>query len=457
MRLPEVAPHTKDAAPATSPAEPEAITTSLPSSQSTSQPLHRYVVDQQTALRHENNGNGANGNHASNASTPRLPPVQRKDNDLENMPSEDERTLDNPNSYKQQIQEKSVGLKAPSPSTMAATTSGLPQPLPKGVMSSPPYHALEYRSAQSDHSPISPFPSLPTDIATPNTMTPTPDTAASARVEAFGEKRNRSSSRSSQKRVEKSIEATLADEAPSHNARSRKSSHMFGLFKENIAEGKKASQAINSPPATVKVDQAPENVQGTFIPGEDRTERGTTGRGPHFRAKSSGSSQSVEVMDKSQVKENHQGPDRSKVEINEHAKARDITDESRQLQDKNKPSRPSAGRKRLPTRLLEEIRQHHNVDTPFHDKFRKSQGKPPPQNARPNQGAQGDRAVYETSSEAAIVSSRKGTIESEGDEEEDESDKEHISSALYFPHQVPSPDALQDVSIGEARNQKDER
>ena len=39
--------------------------------------------------------------------------------------------------------------------------------------------------------------------------------------------------------------------------------------------------------------------------------------------------------------------------------------------------------------------------------------------------------------------------------EDEESDKEQISSALYYPHQAPSPDALQDLSIEDARKKKE--
>lgn len=57
-----------------------------------------------------------------------------------------------------------------------------------------------------------------------------------ARREAFTEeKRNRSSSRTGKGRVEKKIEATLPKVEQLPNARSRKSSHILGLFKENTA------------------------------------------------------------------------------------------------------------------------------------------------------------------------------------------------------------------------------
>ena len=49
------------------------------------------------------------------------------------------------------------------------------------------------------------------------------------------DERNRSLSRTGKGRVEKRIEATLAEAEPAANARSRKSSHILGLFKENTA------------------------------------------------------------------------------------------------------------------------------------------------------------------------------------------------------------------------------
>ena len=59
---------------------------------------------------------------------------------------------------------------------------------------------------------------------------------AGARREAFSEeRRNRSSSRTGKGRVEKKIEATLPKAEQPPNARSRKSSHILGLFKENAA------------------------------------------------------------------------------------------------------------------------------------------------------------------------------------------------------------------------------
>lgn len=75
-----------------------------------------------------------------------------------------------------------------------------------------------------------------------------------ARREAFTEeKRNRSSSRTGKGRVEKKIEATLPKVEQLPNARSRKSSHILGLFKENTAsqEIKKAQDKVRLEPGAV--------------------------------------------------------------------------------------------------------------------------------------------------------------------------------------------------------------
>ncbi|KAG8527804.1 uncharacterized protein KY384_007958 [Bacidia gigantensis] len=294
---------------------------------------------------------------------------------------------------------------------------------------------------------------LPTTVHSSEQSEKKPDfslLARGAREEAFSEQRTRSSSRGSQKRVEKSIEAMLADEAQVINARSRKSSHMLGLFKENATptESRKTPQPKKSPtsipdnfhrarsgsalevaPNVEPLDQEP------IGPGKGtERHRKSSNSEPNLRAHSSSQDPNSHAQYQIDVEPAHSSPEQPKVAYESKAPKQNET----------------TSRKRLPSRLLEEIRHHHNVIVPFHDKFRVSQVKSPGVSTIAGRDQAGEKISTE-----GLGSTFEEVHEDDRETEEDESDKEQISSALYYPHQQPSPDALQDVTIGEAREKKE--
>jgi len=285
------------------------------------------------------------------------------------------------------------------------------------------------------------------------------DALRGARQEAFSEQRHRSSSRSSQGKVEKRIDATLAEAEPSSNTRSRKSSHILGLFKENTAlqDAKKSKDKAQESVSNDNGDVSASNFaqtehavsidtggihsvkrengkEATTSPKRDspfawkspetpksREKRSPEGTQQHVEAKSPPVDSMEQNLDTSGL-ENPQ-------EINHRAS--------------------STSKHNLPTRLFEEIRDHHNVATPFHNNFRAN--RLDTENLRREARQEETAASISVAPTAANAQKLSGSPE--GDDEE--SDKEQISSALYYPHQAPSPDALEDVSLGESRKHQE--
>ncbi|KAL8878944.1 MAG: hypothetical protein Q9198_003349, partial [Flavoplaca austrocitrina] len=243
---------------------------------------------------------------------------------------------------------------------------------------------------------------------------------------ATKERRNRSTSRSG--KVEKRIEATLAKAEPSTTARSRKSSHLLGLFKENAAqETKKLPDKVSSPLASVLKDgqESPRTALPAAID-EDIL--------PHERSFS---------------------PKRQDRVILPDQRAQDIKPE-RNVSEQTKHEKPSGavgtpqhapGGAEEPIRLdtAEREFQHHELAIP-------SRGKSDPRRTQAQQKPTPPHHVgspIKDEADVADVPDLGTTIEQEHPESsverenEEESDKEEISSALYYPHQAPSPEALE--------------
>ena len=285
------------------------------------------------------------------------------------------------------------------------------------------------------------------------------DSSAAARAEAFVENRNRSSSRSSQGRVEKRIEATLADAEPSSHARSRKSSHTLGLFKEN-----NASQSLRR--GTERSRAAPDNVieaklDGTKLLDERSSEDSQRGRPVPLQDEQispAGNAERLVSVHSVHTHKDHKHNDASLQSLDSSV-------------SNGSPSSPYGGdtgdtldtskrriaeryqQTQIPPRLLEEIRDYHNLAAPFHDKFRLTQ----PKAAAPKVDLVDEKPSSNQS--GALVSGKndRGMPNSSqviGDLENEDEEAEHISSALYYPHEAPSPDTLEDVSIDDARKAK---
>ena len=293
-------------------------------------------------------------------------------------------------------------------------------------------------------------------------FTPEDLSLSSGRQEAFAENRNRSSSRGSTGRVEKQIEATLSEAEKSSNARSRKSSHIMGLFKENATSSPqttKGSAAIAKKPSA---SPSPKSSYSTSLPAKasenpaEPTQRSDTrlvSRSDFLQTSvpesiadtTDQSTSAAELLARRMVSD----------PITEPAVASEDVPEQPWTHQSREEELPST-KKNLPSKLLEEIRDYHNLAAPVHDKFRS--GQPKSLGSRPTYGdAESSR---KTKNDATVIQSPlhsepAGEVSSSPTDDESESEKEHISSALYYPHQAPSPEALQDISIDDARKAKD--
>ena len=499
----------QDASPATPSAESEEITPTA-----SGNGPHTFIVQERDdEIRQEEVSRSSVGRiisqdyEGSNANTPRIPPAIWGNHDLDQLPA-DQQTMLEPSSSLNKSNETINSELNPSYSHISQDISSINTQLKSSMLikqassdklKSSPKTLLrdntELKLHSTTHSdslhsqPLydprkQPYPlgrdskltqtaSSSSDSLSSETLDPKTESKISsrrAREEAFAEQRRRSTSRSSQGRVEKSIEATLAEEAPISNARSRKSSHMLGLFRENTApiETRRTSQnakAIHDTSGDGKWNKSNEivgsgnscrqfNARSMTEPQDKRTDNESTAsvcNSKMTRRESSRKSLSDEL--RSEITWARSVLNSS---CNDSAAEERVPQETAKNTSQPKSSDRSS-RKRLPSRLLEEIREHHNLDTPFHDKFRTSQTKSTGQQPILKTKGAADElhsSKFQSSTECKVVNSHK-TSEEQETEDDDDSDKEQISSALYFPHQAPSPDALQDMNINEARAKKE--
>ena len=292
------------------------------------------------------------------------------------------------------------------------------------------------------------------------------DSLLGAREEAFSEKRNRSSSRSSQGRVEKRIEATLADAEPSSHARSRKSSHTLGLFKENTTtSGTKRDQERERTASDNAIDKS---IEADKVSYDEAIKDDRRGRPTLDSSQKDGVPKScppypdpdgkkTENKDPSSC---HRQPSRppSSSRTGEELPVKSLsdpditTDASRGNLANRSGKSGDTSKTKVPSRLLEEIRDFHNLAAPFHQKFRSTQPKGATSSSDEAESGSGENeASWRDQGDIDAGSSIKASQEAENEDEE----TEHISSALYYPHEAPSPDALEDVSIDDARKAKD--
>lgn len=504
----------------TSKAKPKAITASAlahcDGADTTSQPI-ADSLDHQNGHPSTLGSNGVlDGHEGSDPNTPRLPPTQLGNTDLENIPKETAVSLDLPDQPSKSLVSSPLEFpKHPYPSSRAAASifsSSLSEPVtqtpdkptsseqetPASLYSQDKSHIRSWLERSQQTYALSPtnetrtLPYIPhtksIEIASNPQMSGTwgqegaqasigsgreRSIATGAREEAFSEeKRNRSSSRSSQSRVEKRIEATMADAEPSSHARSRKSSHVLGLFKENKSshDNKKGQErqrttsdhSIDAPSGTgMRADEA-------FRPGHgSRPVLSET----HGRDEVSGSieepppirlpqGQTMSPPNKQfqlhrQLSRTSSSGKSSADGLRMSRSDTDLTvDVLRLAVIKGQEKAEGVPEHKIPPRLLEEIRDYHNLTTPFHDKFRYTQTKSTGMNLVPK-----DRHTAGRHQESHISreddSGKADLPILTGELENEEEESEHISSALYYPHQAPSPDALEDISIDDARKRKD--
>lgn len=275
-------------------------------------------------------------------------------------------------------------------------------------------------------------------------------------------KTERSSSRGPSTHVEKNIEATLADKEPASNVRSRKSSHYLGLFKENTTSpdpkkrddrgkdrgGKDKERDLRETEkqrkvSVSKVDQGEPVSHGAPSPRPDHPKTTSQPTAKHSRAAFS----ERLVLDKPSHDELGTGASSPVPDVSNESKPSEIVSQQPELSladdvstDQTKVFAPN--RQILPLRLLEEIRNYHNL-TPGPDRgssFSRS---------IPTQIADREGVLFQTSPPSDRESTddgekpRRGKRKGSEDVEEDDEDKEHISSAVYFPHQGPSPEDVE--------------
>ena len=291
-----------------------------------------------------------------------------------------------------------------------------------------------------------------------------------AREEAFGEKRNRSSSRNDQKRMEKRIEATLADAEPSSHARSRKSSHTLGLFKETAA-----SQGLHSRrdrARTISDNESDSSVTARPLLDEDKAKYDHHG---HLTSNLGIQDNKIEEESLSKVLEqDFHVPEDKKTSYNlqqplqplhstslsepsgrhgtEVRSPSNVGDGSPPNNETRQSSRSGAiTKEQIPPRLLEEIKSQHNLTTPLQEKFRSPQLDPAAQILDKEK----PEVVTCSKEDATTEAGERKVYGKVTDEENEDEESEHISSILYNPHQAPSPDALVDVSIDDARKTKE--
>ena len=281
------------------------------------------------------------------------------------------------------------------------------------------------------------------------------------REEILSDQRNRSSSRSSQGRVEKQIQATLAEADQSSHVRSRKSSHTFGLFKENstspdtrLGWNRSRTTSDNSIGITRKFTDFSDGDSVSSI----KHNLSEPDRGDHLPQATDErlGSTSNEQCEDSILEQPRQQSSREISSTSDH----DLRAESDSASTFKEKSKGATGYKQekiaessksnIPSRLLEEIRGYHNLAAPFHDKFRSTQ----PKLTRPSLSSGQSEIELDGRQNVPSENSHVELQKSIGGHGIEEDDSEHISSALYYPHQAPSPDALQDVSIGDARQAK---
>ena len=289
---------------------------------------------------------------------------------------------------------------------------------------------------------------------------------AGAREEAFSAKRNRSSSRNGSGRVEKRIEATMANAEPASTARSRKSSHILGLFKENTAsqEQKRSLEKVRTSSGLARqstsVEATSEAIETPRFGTRPILTVSTLGYSAENAAITDGEDSPTFPTNDDEGLERYSSTVDSTTDIRPDQSSSkglgtlkplaDVSNKSHGLDDSSEDDTIISAKNishrfddtsegGLPIRLLEEIRNYHNLAAPIKDRIKVRSPSP----------------KHFDIDDLAAVADKEDTAQDKAhgdsggaEEDEDESDKEQISSALYYPHQAPSPDALQDVSIG---------
>jgi inositol-hexakisphosphate kinase len=236
--------------------------------------------------------------------------------------------------------------------------------------------------------------------------------------------------------VDKSIEATLTNAEPGQNIRSRKSSHLMGVFRENTSPLESRQRETNVPHAE-EGDHA-QTISRPSMPSCRTSSRPTSATTTEaILAQLESAPQENGLLEQNQSNESTPDeklgsePPSSQVSATPKlpqspppqpkSSSKHDHDPYYRKQDAIKQSKGS-NISLIPTSLLEQIREHHNL-VPM-----RGQGSHLPL----------DRTGFTGHEETDFADRRQlraGDIRGQIDENE-----EHISSAVYFPHPVPMED-----------------
>ena len=264
-------------------------------------------------------------------------------------------------------------------------------------------------------------------------------------------RRKRSSSRDN---VEKRIEATLANEEAVPNPRSRKASHYFGLFKENTtSQDQKKGRDKSKSTQSRSDDEASSN--------RDYTQEGKDVKSIEEYEDSSLAPSEAPVDDtgieKSRSETEQKEQRQSQRNISSGTKLGEIllyVIYQSKADELGLPRSPisdaeniewrssSASKHALPLSLLEEIRNYPKPrSTPSSRNEALSERAPKHVTELVDTSAVLDRETGEPSTLISQDQNPDGAKVIDIEAEEYESEKEQISSAMYYPHQGLSPDS----------------
>ncbi|KAI9803401.1 MAG: hypothetical protein M1833_000920 [Piccolia ochrophora] len=225
-------------------------------------------------------------------------------------------------------------------------------------------------------------------------------------------------------------------------ARSRKTSHSLGLFKENAASREPPRQASRS---------KDRHRQRNMDLQKSRADDGPEPEGKFARRDvATGTDPGALSVPRVTKEATHEVGDV------------DLTDEEWSRLSKGGTNTMTVSEKtmahKLPIRLLEEIRNHHNLTPGAGQGTSFSKSIPTTfseRSSKPSTRLQTHPGKPETDLSQDSSTPIEDTIE-EGEEDEEESDKDEISSALYFPHRTPSMGALNGTAIDREKTEDDE-
>ena len=235
---------------------------------------------------------------------------------------------------------------------------------------------------------------------------------------------------------EHQIEATLASDETIPNVRSRKASHYLGIFKNNNTQELKTYKdraKDNSRAGRAQVPDSRSNsgiewLEQDILPKDNAKASGTTRVTRHNI--SGGTKQAKILKTQPQLIRKESNPNSSQplLDISNSTQTRTRVFKKEPTQDDEsiewRSERPSQGT--LPLRLLEEIRNHGSFSPSSEWHHRKE-----------SEGSL-DEAFESKPNVIEDNTLNEGRCRQSIEDEESESDKEHIASATYFPHHTPT-------------------